>query len=247
MRRALLAFALAIPGAAEGQLAASGRTPEAMRARLQRQIDAPTFASVSTVIDAASSRGLPAEPLLNKALELSVRKLSGTIIRSSVEKLAARLDSASRALAPAGPEDIGAGAEALGQNIPASTLTAIRKLRPNGPIYVELGVLTQLVASKVPVAKASEMVANLIREGMRPADILAVGTQVGSDVEGGMDPEQAFRVRARGVLVGSGGVAASAAADNREASLGAVANTPPGNTNTGTNRANPPRRTPRKP
>jgi len=213
MRRALLAVALLVPGAAGAQQAA---VPDAarQRARLQRELDAATFAAVTQVVDRAGASGLPREPLLNKALESVLFRRPAPTIRSTVEKLAVRLDSARTALAPATPADIEAGAEALGAGVPARTLTSIRQLRPDASIAVELGVLAQLVNSGVPVDKASEKIIELMRQGSRRVQIVALGDSVRSDVASGSKPLEAFDARARGISV-SNLAGSSAAADAR--------------------------------
>lgn len=240
MRRAILAVALLVPGVAGAQQAA---VPDAarQRARLQRELDAATYAAVSQVVERAGERGLPREPLLNKALQSVLFKRPGTAIRSSVEKLAVRLDSARTALAPATSADIEAGAEALGAGVPAQTLTSIRQLRPDASVAVELGVLAQLVNSGVPVAKASEKIAELMRQGSRPVQIVALGDSVRSDVASGSKPIEAFDARARGITVSNvGGGSLAADGQNLEAALPAFSDTKAVNGQNGAPRNAPP-------
>lgn len=220
MRRLTLALTLLVPGVLGAQQLAAAPDPARQRARLQRELDPTTYAAIARVVDGAQARGLPQEPLLNKALQSVFFKKPSATIRSSVERLAGRLDSASRALAPASPADIEAGAEALGAGVPAQTLTSIRQLRPAAPVAVELGVLAQLVNSGVPIAKASEKIVELMRQGSRPAQIVALGDSVRSDVADGTKPIEAFDARARGILAGTiGGSSVAADGLNVETSL----------------------------
>lgn len=200
---AALAAPLAAPLAAQQDAAAR-------RMRLERELDAATATAVVRLIDDATARGLPAEPLYNKAFEGRTRGLPPATIRRAVESLAARLEVARRALAPASPIELGAGADALAQGVPETTLRQLREARPKAPLHVELGVLTQLVAGRVPVARASAQILDLVRRGTRPAQIHALGRDVAQDVALGLEPADALDVRAVGVLVGSGTVAATA-------------------------------------
>jgi len=188
-------------------LGAQSPKADALRDRLQRSVDAATFAAVARVADDAVRRGLPSEPILNKALEGVTMRRPAPAIRTSVERLATRLDAARTALAPASAEDLAAGAEALANGVPSAILRDIRALRPTEPVNVPIGVLTQLVASKVPVQRAYERVAELMRSGTRPPQLVALGNEVAADVGSGTDPAASLDVRTRGILAGSGGQA----------------------------------------
>lgn len=209
----LRTFVLASVSLGVAFVAADAQGPElaTRRARLQRELDAATFAAVTKIVDGAPARGIPVEPLVNRALEGLTMKRPAPVIRSSVEKLAQRLEAARAALAPATPADVQAGAEALGVGVPATTLKEIRAVSPEAPLAVPLGVLTQLVASKVPVAKASAQVLELMRNRTRPEQLYSLSDDVARDVAiGGLDPEKALDVRVIGILSGSGTTATSA-------------------------------------
>lgn len=241
MRRELLLLLLA-PAALVAQQAGAPDLA-ARRARLQRELDPATFAAVTRVVDGASRRGIPEEPLVNKALEGVVMRRPADRIRVGVEKLAERMELARQALAPASARDVEAGAEALGVGVPAATLKELRAIRPRESVSVELGVLAQLVASGVPVARASARITELMRNGARPQQILALGSQVGADVEQGMQPEGALDTRARGIFAGNFTGAAAADARNAEGAL-----TPPTAGNSRPPSTTPPRsRAPRRP
>jgi hypothetical protein len=208
MRRPSLLLVVALV-ALVAPLGAGAQTSkaDALRDRLQRSVDAATFAAVTRVADDAARRGLPAEPILNKALEGATMRTPAATIRTAVERVAARLDVARTALAPATPDEMVAGAYAIAAGVPSATLREIRKLQPDEPVHVPVGVLTQLVASKVPVQRAYERVAELMRSGTRPPQLIALGNEVADDVDGGRDPIASVDVRTRGILAGSGGAA----------------------------------------
>jgi hypothetical protein len=190
---------------------------EARTARLEGKLDGETHALVLRTLDSARTRGLPTEPLVDKALEGATKKAAGPRIQAAVSTLLLRLEAARDALAPnATPRDIAAGADALAYGATREALKAMRAIRPNGSVAVPLGVLTQLVASGVPVGRATRVVAELLRRGARDEQLIALNEDVRSYVAAGASPEVALDVRTRGLNAvlpppGAAGAAADAA------------------------------------
>jgi hypothetical protein len=184
---------------------------EARSARLEGKLDGETQAAVERALDSARTRGLPVEPLVDKALEGATKRAAGPRIQAAVSALLGRLDAARDALAPnPTPRDIAAGADALAYGATRQALAAMRAIRPNESVAVPLGVLTQLVASGVPVARATRVVADLLRRGARDEQLIALNDDVRSYVAAGASPEVALDVRTRGlnaVLPPGGGIA----------------------------------------
>ena len=151
-------------------------------------------------LDSAQTRGLPIEPLVDKALEGATKHAAGARIEAAVSMLMQRLEAARDALAPnPGPRDIAAGADALAYGATREALTTMRAIRPNESVAVPLGVLTQLVASGVPVARATRVVADLLRRGARDEQLIALNNDVRSFVASGASPQAALDVRTRGL------------------------------------------------
>ena len=189
---------------------------DARSARLEGKLDGETQAVVLRTLDSARTRGLPVEPLVDKALEGATKRAAGPRIQAAVEMLMRRLETARDALAPnPGPRDIAAGADALAYGAPREALVAMRAIRPNESIAVPLGVLTQLVASGVPVARATRVVADLLRRGARDEQLIALNNDVRNFVAAGVSPQAALDVRMRGLnaVLPPGGVA-GATGDN---------------------------------
>jgi hypothetical protein len=104
------------------------------------------------------------------------------------------------ALAPnPSPRDIAAGADALAYGATRDALRTMRAIRPNESVAVPLGVLTQLVASGIPIARATRVVADLLRRGARDEQLIALNDDVRSYVAAGAAPEVALDVRMRGL------------------------------------------------
>jgi hypothetical protein len=223
-RRALLVAALLLapalaPAPARAQqssvqpttLPSAART-ESRRTRLERALDRATLASLDAVIAQARDRGVPTEPLVDRALQGVMMETPSRTIVAAVGSLARRLDEARRWLAPSPTDaELQAGATALENSVPGATLREIRRAH-TGSVVVPLGVLTQLVAQKVPVDRASAMVVRLLRQGATPPQLVAIAHEVEGDVAVGIDADRAFDVRTRGVLSALGGSVAADAA-----------------------------------
>jgi hypothetical protein len=163
-------------------------------------LDGETRDAVLRTLDSARTHGLPTEPLVDKALEGATKKAAGSRIQAAVSMLMRRLETARDALAPnPTPRDIAAGADALAYGATRDALKAMRAIRPNESVAVPLGVLTQLVASGVPVGRATRVVSDLLRRGARDEQLIALNEDVRSYVANGASPEVALDVRTRGL------------------------------------------------
>jgi hypothetical protein len=108
----------------------------------------------------------------------------------------ARLEEARKALAPHPTErDIIAGQDALSASVSSKALRDIRKVSPNRPVAVPLGVLAQLVSNHIPEDRASRIVTDLIKHGASEDQILALGKDVNADVAVGARPNIALDLR----------------------------------------------------
>jgi len=173
---------------------------DARNARLNGKLDVETQTAVMHTLDTAATRGLPIEPLVEKALEGATKHAAGPRIQAAVSMLMQRLQIARDALAPnPGPRDIAAGADALAYGATREALAAMRAIRPNESVAVPLGVLTQLVASGVPVVRATRVVADLLRRGARDEQLIALNNDVRSFIASGASPQAALDVRTRGL------------------------------------------------
>jgi hypothetical protein len=184
--------------------------------RLDAKLDTATRAVVTRTIDAARELGLPVEPLVDKALEGATKRAAPPRIEAAVAGLLHRMEVSRDALAPnAAPRDIVAGADALAYGATREALATMRTIRPNGSLAVPLAVLTQLVASGVPVARATRAVADLLKRGARDEQLIALQDDVRSYVAAGASPEAALDVRTRGLnaVLPPGGAGGSHAGD----------------------------------
>jgi len=178
--------------------------------------DRATAMRLQQIVDRARADGLPVQPIVAKVryASLVVHAPTPKVI-AAAEAVAERLALARQALAPrASDGEIDNAADALGLGVPVSALEALRAASPNKPIAVPIGVLTQLVASRVPIAKATAIVKDLIKRGASDEQLVALGNNVNEDVALGRKPDAAAEIRANGLipLLAPSGANANAAA-----------------------------------
>jgi hypothetical protein len=139
---------------------------------------------VSQIIDAVAAQGLPAGLILSKARFALAVRTPGPKIVETAKAMAARLVVARSAIAPHELESDLAGAEAaLSYDVPPRILQRISLASPKQPIAVPLGVLTQLVADRVPAERAGEIVTELLRRGATTTQLAKLGNDVEADVK----------------------------------------------------------------
>lgn len=167
----LLASSLALRAAsAQDSLRFTGPDPETTR-------------QVTQIVESVAAAGLPASQIVAKANFAVLVRTPGPRIVETVKSVATRLGIARDAIAPHKlANDIVNAEEALSYNVPPDILKQISKAQPKAPIAVPLSVLTQLVATQVPVKRAGEIVLDLVRHGATPVQLQALGNDVEGDV-----------------------------------------------------------------
>ncbi|HEU4830496.1 MAG TPA: hypothetical protein VFT04_14985 [Gemmatimonadales bacterium] len=151
----LLLLLAAIAAPAAGQQSADA-------ARLQERLDPATARLVSSVVDSATSLGLPSAPLVNKALEGASKGAAPDRILVAVRSLAADLRSARAALGPAASEaELVAGVGALRAGAEGDVLARVKRARGESSALLPLAVLSDLVAQGIPVDRAATVILGL--------------------------------------------------------------------------------------
>lgn len=146
--------------------------------RLSQRLDSATARAIGAIVDSAVARGLPAEPLVEQALQGAARRAPGERIVTAVRALRAGLDSARSALRVASDAELVVGAVALRAGAGAPALGALRAALPGRSLVVPLAVLADLRAQGRPVAEATRVVLDLARRGATDADFAALGRSV---------------------------------------------------------------------
>jgi hypothetical protein len=169
--------------------------------RLEARLDAAALQGVSHELDAARAAGLPAEPLIQKALEGAAMHAEASRIVDAVRGLRERLAGAREALGPAATEsELVAGAGALQVDVPPEALRRIRGETRGGAADLPLVVLADLVQQGVPPASASQAVESLARAGARPDGYNLLRYRVELDIRQGTAPTTAAERQSRLIL-----------------------------------------------
>ncbi len=170
--RPLLVALLLVAGSAP-RLTAQGD----VAARLDRRVPPPVARAVTEIAAGAAARGLPVEPLVQKAIEGGAKRVAADRVIAAVRALATQLEGAAAALRASGIEHPGAGvieggAEALSAGLDAE----------------QIGEPKQTV----------DLMEAMMQAGRTPNDLLSLPTQVQEGVARGKTPAQAARGLGRG-------------------------------------------------
>ena len=178
-----------------------GAAVAALDPRLAARLDAETAAAVGEVIDGARTKGLPVEPLVDRALEGSSRQAAGSRIIASVRSLAAELETAREALGSgSSAAELVAGAAALSAGLRPDTLARLRLARPEAPLVVPLVVLTDLVTRRVPVETAAAAVLAATRARVPDRDLMRLRQRIDYDIRSGASPGKSTIARTRNLI-----------------------------------------------
>ena len=194
--RLVLALSLAL-AFAPGTLIAQGH-------RLDDRVDARARAGVQRIVDSARVAGLPVEPLVDKALEGTMKGADPARIIGAVSALSRRLATARAALGLGTDEpDLVAAAGALSVGVTPSALVRLRDAGGGASVATPFVVLSDLVARGVPADTASAALVALASRGATEEAYLALRGDVARAIAAGAPPAVATSVRAAGGLVSS--------------------------------------------
>ena len=185
-------LATTLPGRGAAQQVAFAATPIS-------ELDSATRVAVARELGRAQTRGLPVQPLVAKVREGQIKRAAPERIRLAVAALATRLDSARAALgAASSAAELVAGADALSAGVSQAALREVRAATGPRDLSAPLGALAQLVASGVPVRRATAMIVELLQRNAGANEMLAFGVAVEADVGAGVPAEESalFRLRA---------------------------------------------------
>ena len=151
---------------------------------------------------AASARGLPIDPLIEKAIEGIAKGVPAERVATAVRLVATQLDTAAAALREGGAVadtlEIAAGEFAITAGLSGSDITALARTGANAQaLTVGLRVAGTLAALGVPPAEDIGLVSATLRSGESSADLLLLPAHVQSEVAKGVTPAQAAAGLAR--------------------------------------------------
>lgn len=200
MRRLAPALALA------AMLAAAPLAAQSIDERLGDRVPPETAALVRELAAAAADRGLPIDPLVQKAIEGSAKGVPADRVATALRGLLARLDAAAAALRHAGfaPDTIAidAGSFALNAGLESDDVTALAREAGQTGAPVILRVAGTLAALGVPAADVVSLIEASLRSGQPPAELLSLPGRVQAEMRRGATPAQAAEGLSRAARAG---------------------------------------------
>lgn len=146
-------------------------TAQAQADRRLDRLDAGTRATVAQLVDSLRAARVPAEPLIDKALEGRAKGAPGPRIVDAVRQWGRELAEARGALGPrASAEELIAGASVIRSGVATTVLGQIAAARPGRDLLTPLSVLWELTAQGIPTDSAAAAVLNVARQGGRDED-----------------------------------------------------------------------------
>ena len=159
--------------------------------RLEGRVPPEVAALVVQLAADAAARGLPVEPLVQKAIEGSAKGVPADRVAAAVRAVAAQLDAAAAALRQGGltspdTDAIATGAFALNAGLSDRHVKALALAsHPPYGVATTLRVAGTLAAMGVPAAQAADLVTQVIELGGPVTDLLGLPAQVMAEVSHG--------------------------------------------------------------
>lgn len=173
-------------------------------ARLSGHVPPAIAQAVQGIADDARARGLPVEPLVQKALEGGAKGVPGDRVIAAVRVLAGRLDVARTALQEGGiraptSDDLESGANALNAGLNPSQVRDLGRVShaPYDPA-VTLRIAATLTALGVPAREGLQLVQHLIHDRRGPNELLDLPNQVREGMARGATAAEAAEGLERG-------------------------------------------------
>jgi len=152
--------------------------------RLDGRVSADVVSAVDQIARDAAARGLPVEPLIQKAIEGGAKGVPAERIITAVRVLAGRLEEARGALREAGiaaptREALEGGADALNAGLTARQVRDLGRVsRPPYDPALTLRVAATLSALGVPAPQGMRLMQHVIQAGRGPNDLLDLPNEV---------------------------------------------------------------------
>ena len=172
--------------------------------RLGGRVSPEIAALASELGTAAAARGLPVDPIIQKAIEGSAKGVPGDRVAAAMRFVVSQLDASHGALRTgsvalaADTVAIAAGAFALTAGLHDRDVAALsRSAAPAPDVVVGLRVAGTLVALGVPTTETVSLVQASLQAGQPAGELLSLPAQVQTRVAKGATPAQAAAGLAR--------------------------------------------------
>jgi len=193
-----IARGLAFTAAVAAPLSAQQEIQE----RLANRVPPAVAAIVQQLGAAAAARGLPIDPLIQKAIEGSAKGIPADRVATAVRVVAEQLDTAAAGLRDGGlatPDTvaIAAGGFAINAGLSGRQIAELARAAARSEVAVALRVAGTLAALGVPPAETVALVNASLHAGQQPADLLELPGKVRAEMARGVTPAQAAAALAR--------------------------------------------------
>jgi hypothetical protein len=172
MKHAIITFGFALSIASVG----AAQTP---LDRAKAGLPADAARGLDQIVASARTRGLPADPLVDKALEGVSKRAPANLILDAVRRrldLLARADADLRPYGTPTPADVTATADALQRGLSDEQVKRVRaETRAGEPVATALHVLADLLERGVPVDQAFKMLSSWRERGGGNAPVTPPG------------------------------------------------------------------------
>lgn len=170
--------------------------------RVRQQLPPEAAERIELILEEAGATGIPAEPLVAKALEGAAKRVPADRVISAVAEYADRLRTAGELLpADRGSASLVAAAGALRRGVPAEAVRGLgRDAGENAP--VALVVLGDLYDLGMPVEGAMKVVEAAMEQGGEGDELLSVSDVARRLVRQGTPPDEAARALQRDMAGG---------------------------------------------
>lgn len=211
MRRGALAAALlallVAPAAGHAQEAAEDAAVQEKMERVRSRVGPDGAARIQEALRTAREAGVPAGPVVDKALEGLAKGVPPARLVPAVEAYVGRLTRAAGVLAEEPRRaEIVAAADALGRGVPEGEIRAVGRAAAGEDRAIALVVLGDLVEMGVPPDRAAGTVRDALSAGRGGEALLQLPALVRRRVRAGAQParaaEQARQVLERGPPAG---------------------------------------------
>jgi hypothetical protein len=161
-----------------------GLAAQDVAARLSGRAPATVIRVVQEIAQDASARGLPVEPLIQKALEGGAKGVPPDRVIAAVRLLVTRLDDTRAALRDAGiaapsVEALEGGADAINAGLTARQVRDLGRVsRPPYDPALTLRIAATLTALGVPAPQGVQLVRHMIQSGRAPNELLDLPNEI---------------------------------------------------------------------
>lgn len=182
-------------------LIAQAATLHGQESRLAQRFDAGTARTVQALVDSARGLALPAEPVIQKALEGASKGADPQTIVSAVRGFVADLAAARVALGEdVAPDALVLGATALDAGISAGQLQQLRSHRRRKSFSGALAGVIYMVSRDVPAYDSLKLIDAMLSADLSAAEFMSLQRLVEQDVRAGATAAEAATVRARALI-----------------------------------------------